>query len=93
MQEFDPPGIFARNLSECLEMQLRSKKLFNSKYHFIVRNLDLLAKKDMKLLSKKTRLKEEDLIKMIKVIKSLNPKPGNVYDYQPNINVIPDLIL
>ena len=93
IQEFDPPGIFARNLSECIEIQLKSKKLFNSKYHFLVRNLELLAKNDIGMLCKKTRLKKEELLKMIKNIKSLNPKPADIFDHQPNISVIPDIIL
>jgi len=93
IQEFDPPGIFARNLSECIEIQLKSKRLFNSKYHFLVKNLELLAKNDIDLLSKKTRIKKNELLRMIKNIKSLNPKPANIFDYQPNINVIPDIIL
>ena len=93
IQEFDPPGIFARNLSECIEIQLKSKKLFNSKYHFLVRNLELLAKNDINILSRKTRIKKSELIKMIKNIKSLNPKPANIFEYQPNISVVPDIIL
>ena len=93
IQDFDPPGIFARNLSECIEIQLKSKKLFNSKYHFLVRNLELLAKNDIGILCKKTRLKKEELLKMIKNIKSLNPKPASIYDHQPNVNIIPDIIL
>ena len=93
IQEFDPPGIFARNLSECIEIQLKLKKLFNSKYHFLVRNLELLAKNDIGVLCKKTRLKKNELLRMIKNIKSLNPKPANTYDYQPNIDIIPDVIL
>ena len=93
IQEFDPPGIFARNLSESIEIQLKSKKLFNSKYHFLVRNLELIAKKDIVLLCKKTRLKKNELVKMIKNIRSLNPKPANIFDYEPNINIIPDIIL
>ena len=93
IQEFDPPGVFARNLSECIEIQLKSKKLFNSKYHFLVRNLELLAKNDIGMLSKKTRIKKNELIRMIKNIKSLNPKPASIFDHQPNISVIPDIIL
>ena len=93
IQDFDPPGIFARNLSECIEIQLKSKKLFNSKYHFLVKNLELLAKNDIGILCKKTRLKKEELLRMIKNIKSLNPKPASIYDHQPNINIIPDIIL
>ena len=81
IQEFDPPGIFARNLSECIEIQLKLKKLFNSKYHFLVRNLELLARNDINTLSKKTR------------IKKMNPKPANVFELQPNISVVPDVIL
>jgi len=93
IQDFDPSGIFARNLSECIEIQLKSKKLFNSKYHFLVKNLELLAKNDIGILCKKTRLKKEELLRMIKNIKSLNPKPASIYDHQPNINIIPDIIL
>ena len=93
LQEFDPPGIFARNLSECIEIQLKIKKLFNSKYHFLVRNLELLAKNDINFLSKKTRLNKSELIRMIKNIRALNPKPANIYDYQPNISIVPDVIL
>ena len=93
IQEFDPPGIFARNLSECIEIQLKLKKLFNSKYHFLVRNLELLAKNDISILSRKTRIKKNELITMIKNIKSLNPKPANIFEHQPNISVVPDIIL
>ena len=93
IQEFDPPGIFARNLSECIEIQLKLKKLFNSKYHFLVRNLELLAKNDINTLSKKTRIKKNELIRMIKNIKTLNPKPANVFEHQPNISIVPDVIL
>ena len=93
IQEFDPPGIFARNLSECIEIQLKLKKLFNSKYHFLVRNLELLARNDINTLSKKTRIKKNELIRMIKNIKTLNPKPANVFELQPNIRVVPDVIL
>ena len=93
IQEFDPSGVFARDLSECIEIQLKLKKIFNSKYHFLVRNLELLAKNDINTLSKKARIKKNELLKMIKNIKSLNPKPANIFDYQPNISVIPDIIL
>tara|TARA_Y100000590_G_C15680740_1_gene999684 strand:- start:407 stop:1762 length:1356 start_codon:yes stop_codon:yes gene_type:complete len=93
LQEFDPPGIFARNLSECIEIQLKLKKVFNSKYHFLVRNLELLVKNDINTLSKKTRIKKNELIKMIKNIKSLNPKPANIFEHQPNVSVVPDIIL
>ena len=93
LQEFDPPGIFARNLSECIEIQLKLKKVFNSKYHFLVRNLELLVKNDINTFSKKTRIKKNELIKMIKNIKSLNPKPANIFEHQPNVSVVPDIIL
>ena len=93
VQEFDPPGIFARDLSECIEIQLRQKKIFNSKYHFLIKNLELIAKKDMNILLKKTRLKKNEIVKMIDNIKILNPKPANVFDFQPNVSIVPDIIL
>ena len=45
------------------------------------------------MLSKKTRIKKNELIKMIKNIKSLNPKPASIFDHQPDISVVPDIIL
>ena len=93
IQLFDPPGIFARNLSECIEIQLREKKLFNSKYHFLVRNLELIAKSDINLLSKKTRIKKNELLKMIKNIRSLNPKPANIFEHDDDYGIIPDIVL
>ena len=93
IQLFDPPGIFARNLSECIEIQLREKKIFNSKYHFLVRNLELIAKSDINLLSKKTRIKKNELLKMIKNIRSLNPKPANIFEHDDDYGIIPDIVL
>ena len=93
IQLFDPPGIFARNLSECIEIQLREKKLFNSKYHFLVRNLELIAKSDINLLSKKTRIKKNELLKMIKNIRSLNPNPANIFEHDDDYGIIPDIVL
>ena len=45
------------------------------------------------MLSKKTRVKKNELLRMIKNIRSLNPKPANIFDHQPNFSVIPDIVL
>ena len=93
LQMFDPPGIFARNLSECIKIQLKEKNLFNENYKFLLKNLDLIAKNKISTLSKKLNLKENEILKMIKVIKSVNPKPASVYDVNEEITIIPDIIL
>ena len=93
LQMFDPPGIFARNLSECIKIQLKEKNLFNENYKLLLKNLDLIAKNKISTLSKKLNLKENEILKMIKVIKSVNPKPASVYDVNEEITIIPDIIL
>ena len=93
LQMFDPPGIFARNLSECIKIQLKEKNLFNENYKFLLKNLDLIAKNKISTLSKKLNLKENEILKIIKVIKSVNPKPASVYDVNEEITIIPDIIL
>src|SRR5439155_13168973 len=76
LQTFDPPGVCARNLTECLAIQLRECDRFDPAMQALVAHLDLLAKRDLAGLRRLCGIGDEDLTDMIGEIRKLNPKPG-----------------
>ena len=91
MQTFDPPGIFARNLKECLALQLIEKDRYDPAMQLLIENLELLAKRDVANLQKLCGVDLEDLSAMIEEIRELNPKPGNAFGNVVVQPVIPDV--
>jgi RNA polymerase sigma-54 factor len=89
----DPPGIGARSLEECLSIQLRERDRFDPAMAALVKNLDLLAKRDMQQLKKICGVDGEDLTEMIAEIRQLTPKPGLAFGGLPVQSVIPDVIV
>ena len=79
LQKLEPVGVFARNLGECLRIQLNEKNKLNDKLAIITKNLDCLARGEIKKLCKMTSLSEEKLSEHINTIKTLNPKPAEYY--------------
>ena len=79
MQKFEPSGVFARNLKECLSIQLQNTDPFSEKNITVVENLELLGEGNLKELQKITGMREEELKESIKRIRLLNPKPGLKY--------------
>ena len=93
MQSFEPNGVFARNLKECLIIQLQNdNKLTDSKKQ-IIENLELLGEGNLKELQKITGLREEELKENIKNIRLLNPKPGTKYSDEYSNIFNPDVIV
>jgi len=76
LQKFDPPGICARSLSECLAIQLRELNRYDPAMQGLVEHLDLLAKRDIAALRKLCGVDDEDIADMIAEIRRLDPKPG-----------------
>src|SRR4051812_3717876 len=76
LQKFDPPGVCARNLSECLAIQLREHNRYDPAMQALVEHLDLLAKRDIGNLRKLCGVDDDDLADMIGEIRRLDPKPG-----------------
>ena len=76
LQKFDPPGVCARNLSECLAIQLRELNRYDPAMQALVEHLDLLAKRDIASLRKFCGVDDEDITDMIGEIRRLDPKPG-----------------
>src|SRR4029079_16411471 len=79
LQCFDPPGIFARSLQECLALQLKEKERFDPAIEKLLQHLDLLAKRERNQLMKLCGVDAEDLAGMIKEIRELNPKPAMAF--------------
>ncbi len=92
IQDFDPPGIFARNLSECLGLQLKDLGRYDPAMQKFIKNLDLLVKKKFNLLKKICGVNTKDLVEMIKEIKKLNPKPA--LNFEPTFiqTLAPDVL-
>ena len=93
MQEFEPNGVFARDLKECLMIQLKNSDGLTKERKLIIENIELLGNGDLKSLQKITNLKEEVLKDQIKFIRKLNPKPGTKYSEENNNIFHPDVIV
>ena len=91
LQTFDPPGICARNLSECLAIQLREKDRYDPAMQALIEHLELLAKRDFAALRRICGVDDEDLAEMIGEIRHLDPKPGLRFGTTRTQTVVPDV--
>jgi RNA polymerase sigma-54 factor len=91
LQTFDPPGICARSLSECLAIQLRELDRYDPAMRALVEHLDLLAKRDFGSLRKLCGVDDEDLVDMIGEIRRLDPKPGLKFGTARTQTMVPDV--
>ena len=93
LQTFDPPGVCARDLAECLTIQLKERDRYDPAMAALVANLDLLAKRDFAVLRRVTGVDEEDLTDMIAEIRHLNPKPGLAFGGGVAQPIVPDVFV
>ncbi|OIR08036.1 RNA polymerase sigma-54 factor 2 [mine drainage metagenome] len=93
LQHFDPPGIFARSLAECLALQLREKNRLDPAMQALLDNLPLLARRDLPGLMRVCGIDAEDLAEMIAEIRALDPKPALVFDDAVAQPVTPDVLM
>ena len=91
VQTFDPPGVCARNLTECLAIQLKEQDRFDPAMAALVGRLDLLAKRDLGALRRICGVGDEDLSEMISEIRNLNPKPGLAFGSTTVQPIVPDV--
>jgi RNA polymerase sigma-54 factor len=91
LQKFDPPGICARNLSECLAIQLRELNRYDPAMKALVEHLDLLARRDIAGLRKLCGVDDEDIADMIAEIRRLDPKPGLKFGALRMQTMVPDV--
>lgn len=93
VQTFEPAGVGARDLKECLIIQLASKGLLTDEIEFVINNmLEDLAANKIAVIAKKIGIKNAEAQEISDLIKSLEPKPGAQYDSEKNIKyIIPDI--
>ncbi|WP_123420592.1 RNA polymerase factor sigma-54 [Gallaecimonas pentaromativorans] len=95
IQHFDPIGVAARDLKECLLIQLaqfaaQTPWLTEARI-LITEHIDLLGNRDYRTLMRVTKLKEDELREALRLIQGLNPRPGSVVSSEEPQYVIPDL--
>ena len=93
LQGFEPTGIFARDVAECLRLQLIERDRLDPAMAALVDNLDLLARRDMAALRRVCGVDDEDLREMIAEIRGLTPRPGAAFGGEPTAPVTPDVII
>ena len=90
---FDPCGVGARDLKECLKLQLIDADRYDPAMQAFIENIELLAKADLKGLMKATQADEEDVRDMIAEVRALTPKPGYAFGGGAVQIVAPDVFV
>lgn len=90
-QTFEPAGLFARNLAECLSLQLAVRDRFDPAMKALVANLELLARRDFQTLKRICGVDEEDLLDMLAEIRALDPRPGMAFSGGASDAIVADV--
>ena len=97
VQAFDPPGVAARDLRECLLIQLRQMpegfEWRDAAIELVEHNFDLLASQDETQMRRRLKLDSDDLMAVIHLIRSLNPRPGTSIANQAPSYIEPDVFV
>lgn len=93
VQHFDPAGVFARSLAECLALQLRERGLLDATMRRLLQHLDLVGKRDWVALARLLAIGSEQLGALIAQIRALNPKPALPFDEALAQPITPDVIM
>jgi RNA polymerase sigma-54 factor len=91
LQGLDPPGVFARDLAECLALQLKDQNRYDPQIARLLDNLSLLGSHNLAALKRAVGVDAQELADMIAEIKSLNPKPGLRFGTVQIQPVLPDV--
>ncbi len=93
IQQCEPTGVGARNLRECIALQLEENDELDSATQCILDNLELIASGSLTKLKKISGLDEKQIAEKMTLIKSCNPKPGSIYDNTIAQTLIPEVIV
>lgn len=93
IQAFDPAGVAARDLAECLAIQLRDRDRYDPAMAALVSRLDLVARRDYAALRRLCGVDDEDIADMLREVKSLDPKPGRAFGAAPVQVLVPDVFV
>jgi len=92
-QNFHPTGIFARNLKECLTLQIQELNRYDPIMETILDNLHLVAEYDFKKIAKICNISKEESIEICNEIRLLNPRPSSIFIHEHTQLVVPDIML
>lgn len=97
LQQFEPTGVFAQDLQDCLLIQLRqlpaNTPWLEEAKTVIQHHIALLGSKDYAQVMRKTKLKEENLKDVLRLIQELTPRPGELIISEQSEYVIPDVLV
>ena len=98
LKTLEPVGIAAKNISECLSIQLKSKEnidknIKNTAIIIVENYLKELSKKDYKYISSKMNISEKDILEALKLIQTLEPYPAREFDTTTIKYIIPELFI
>lgn len=93
LQTFEPTGVCARDLKDCLRLQLREADRLDPIMDVFIEHLELLAKQDFAQLQKICGVDDDDLAEMLSDVKKLNPKPGMAFGGDVIQPVVPDVFV
>lgn len=92
-QSFEPTGIFARDLAECLSLQLAARNRLDPAMRALVANLELVARRDFATLKRLCGVDAEDILDMVAEIRELDPRPGTAFTTGVADPVVPDVVV
>jgi RNA polymerase sigma-54 factor len=90
-QDFEPAGLFARNLAECLSLQLASRNRLDPAMRALLGHLELLARRDYVALRRICAVDDEDLMDMVAEVRALDPRPGLAFQGGRTESIVPDI--
>lgn len=93
VQKCDPIGVFARDVGECLALQLREKDRLDPMMQALLDNLDLVAAHDLHALGQIIGADREDIMDMLGEIRALDPRPGRAFDATPMQAIVADVFV
>ena len=93
LRQMEPAGLFARSVSECLAAQLAERDRLDPAMQALLDNLNLVAAGEIGQLRRRCGVDDEDLRDMLAELRTLDPRPGQAFDYEPIQPVAPDLYL
>jgi RNA polymerase sigma-54 factor len=93
VHDLDPPGIGARNLSECLALQARAADRYDPAMARLIDNLELLSRGQMAALKRICGVDDEDLADMVRELRAYDPKPGCRFSNDGSDSVTPDVFV
>lgn len=93
LKKFDPAGIFAFDLSECLRLQLEDRNVLDKPMALLLDNLHLLGQHDYASLAKICDVHPNVVKEMAQELRTLHPKPAALFDHSVAQTAIPDVLM